>query len=153
MTLRDWQKNGWLKPHAPDSVEIGRLFDVVQRDLRVGNDSRTDPDWRFVAAYNAALQSAAIALYASGFQATKGGGAHHYTIESLKLTIGDEGSAVDELHAFKSKRGGAVYETTGIATETEIKDLCRLATDLRDRVRIWLTQHHPQLLRGGPKRN
>src|SRR5687768_8006322 len=116
MSLNDWQKNGWLRPHVPDAVEIQRLFQVVERDLRVGNDGHTDPDWRFVATYNAALQSANIALFASGFEALKGGGAHYYTIESLKLAIGDDGSTIDELQAFKSKRGGTVYEATGLAS-------------------------------------
>jgi hypothetical protein len=151
MSFKDWQTNGWLKPHTPDAKEISRLFDVVERDLRVGNDGHTDPDWRFVAAYNAALQCCAIALYASGYQATKGGGAHHYTIESLKLTIQDDGTSIDELQAFKSKRGGAVYEMTGIASETEITQLCTLAMNLRDRVRAWLRHNHPQLLTKGKK--
>ena len=152
MSLKDWQTNGWLKPHTPIAKEIGRLFDVVERDLRVGNSSQTDPDWRFVAAYNAALQCCAIALHASGYQATKGGGAHHYTIESLKLTMADDGSSVDELQAFKSKRGNAVYEMTGIASETEITQLCTLAMGLRDRVRAWLKQNHPRLLTKGNKK-
>jgi hypothetical protein len=146
MSLSEWRKNGWLKVHDADPAEIHRLFEVIERDLRVGNSAHTDPDWRFVAAYNAALQAANIALFASGFEAAKGGGAHYYAIESLKLTIEDDGAAVDELQAFKSKRGGIVYEMTGIATETEIKDLCRLATDLRNRVASWLKQKHPELL-------
>ena len=76
-----------------------------------------------------------MALHANGFEAAKGGGAHHYAIESLKLTITASSELVDELQAFKSKRGGAIYEMTGIATETEIGDLRNLATELRDRVR------------------
>lgn len=73
-------------------------------------------------------------------------GAHHYTIESLKLTVQASTELVDELHAFKSKRGGAVYETTGIASETEIADLRKLAMELRDRVRAWLRQTHSTFL-------
>jgi hypothetical protein len=46
----------------------------------------------------------------------------------------------------KAKRGGAIYEATGIASETEIEELCRLAAALRDRVRAWLEQNHPKLL-------
>jgi hypothetical protein len=105
-----------------------------------------DDDWRFVAAYNAALQSANLALFASGFEAAKGGGAHHYTIESLKLTVKLDGDTVDALQAFRAKRGGAIYEQTGIATPTEINELRQLAADLRDRVRAWLTTEHPKLL-------
>lgn len=121
------------------------MFDVVERDLRVSGDKNMDPDWRFVAAYNAALQVATIALHASGFEAAKGGGAHHYTIESLRLTVAAPGELVDELQAYKSKRGGAVYEMTGIASQTEINGLRRLATELRDLVRAWLQSTHPAM--------
>ena len=40
---------------------------MIARDLRVSGDRNGDPDWRFVAALNAALQSATVALLASGF--------------------------------------------------------------------------------------
>ncbi|HET6251204.1 MAG TPA: hypothetical protein VFE47_26210 [Tepidisphaeraceae bacterium] len=144
MSLKEWQKNGWVKPHDATPQEIERLFDVIERDLKVSGNKDMDPDWRFVAPYNAALQGAAVALYASGFESTKGGGAHYYTIESLKLTVGDEGT-VDELQSFKAKRGGAVYESTGIASETEISELRNLAEKLRNRVQAWLLAEHPAL--------
>jgi hypothetical protein len=146
MSLSDWQKNAWVKPHASSSDETKQLLDVVARDLRVSGNAEMDPDWRFIAAYNAALQSATVALHASGFEATKGGGAHFYTIESLKFTVGDDGDLVDLLQAFKSKRGGAVYEKIGIASETEIAELRDLAERLRDRVVAWLKTDYPRLL-------
>ncbi len=147
MSLNDWKRNGWLRQHAPDKVEIQQLLAVVERDLRVGNDANMDPDWRFVAAYNAALQCAAVALHASGFAEPKGGGAHQRTIDTLKFTIGDDGQAIDELQAFRSKRGGTIYEKIGIASPTEITEICILAASLRDRVLAWLRQTHPQLLK------
>src|SRR3954469_3749902 len=60
MSLNDWQKNGWLRPHTPSAAETQRLLDVVDRDLRAAGNKGMDDDWRFVAAYNAALQSANI---------------------------------------------------------------------------------------------
>lgn len=146
MSLSEWQKNAWLRPHRTDAAEIGRLLLVIERDLTVSADERLDPDWRFVAAFNAALQAATVALYASGFEATKGGGAHHYTIESVKLTVGDEEGLVAALHAFKAKRGGAVYEMVGIATQSELEELRALAVQLRNRVLSWLTHEKPSLL-------
>src|SRR5882757_9368423 len=95
MSFAEWQQNGWLKPRPPDRMEIAEKLKVIERDLRVSGDKNMDPDWRFVAAYNAALQAANIALHASGFEAAKGGGAHHYTIESLKLTITASTELVD----------------------------------------------------------
>lgn len=146
MNLSDWQRNGWLKPRPPNRIEVANKLKVVERDLRVSGDPNTDDDWRFVAAYNAALQCAAAALLASGFEAAKGGVAHHHTIESLRLTVGDDGTLADPLQAFRAKRGGAVYESVGIASGTEIEELRNLAVELRDRVTAWLRQHHPDLI-------
>ncbi len=146
MSLQEWQKNGWIRPHATAREEIASLLAVVERDLRASEGKALDADWRFAIAYNAALQCAAIALKASGFEAAKGGGAHYQTIESLKLTLGDEGSIVDTLHAYRAKRGGGIYETTGIASEREITELRKLAADLHTRVLAWLKQKHPKLI-------
>jgi hypothetical protein len=81
-----------------------------------------------------------------GLRSRQRGGIHHHTIESLKLTIGDDGTIVDPLQVFRAKRGGGIYERTGIASNQEIEELRRLATRLRDRVLQWLKEHHPGLL-------
>lgn len=146
MSLANWQKNGWLKTHQASKAEIQNLLGVVDRDLKVGVDAQMHPDYRFIASYNAALQTANIALRASGYEATKGGGAHHYTIESLKFTIAADGEVIDALQAFKAKRGGAVYESTDIATESEIDELSKLATELHAITVAWLKAQHPHLL-------
>jgi hypothetical protein len=122
------------------------LLAVVDRDLETSADPKLDGDWRFAIAYNAALQSAALALKAAGFEVPKAGGAHHHTIESLRLTVGDDGTFVDPLQTFRAKRGGGIYETTGIASDTEIEELRALAKSLHDRVLAWLQKAHPDLL-------
>lgn len=122
------------------------MLAVVERDLATSADPKLDGDWRFAIAYNAALQCAALALKASGYEVPKAGGAHHHTIESLRLTIGDDGAIVDPLQAFRAKRGGGIYESTEIASDTEIDELRSLAATLRTRVLAWLKKSHPHLL-------
>src|SRR5438046_10712004 len=104
---------------------------VIDRDVGASADKNIDGDWRFAIAYNAALQSAALALKAAGFEVPKAGGAHHRTIESLRLTIGDDGTIVDPLQAYRARRGGGVYETTGIASATEVEESRRRAIGWR----------------------
>jgi hypothetical protein len=161
MSFHDWQKNGWLRPHKTSRQEIAGLLAVIERDLAASADSKIDGDWRFAIAYNSALQCAAMALKSAGYETPKGGGAHHQTIESLRLTIGDDGAIVDPLQAFRAKRGGGIYETTGVASNSEIEELRALAVTLRDRVLEWMRQAHSELLppqsrsttrsNGGPK--
>jgi hypothetical protein len=152
MNFQDWQKNGWIRAHQTSPDEIAGLLNVVERDLKASADPNLDGDWRFAIAYNAALQCAASALKAAGYDVVKGGGIHHHTIESLRLTIGDDGKIVDSLQVFRAKRGGGIYERTGIASNQEIEELRSLATRLRDRVLEWLKKHHPGLLTADPGR-
>jgi hypothetical protein len=146
MSFADWQKNGWLRPHQATRQELAGLLAVVDRDLNTSADPKLDGDWRFAIAYNAALQSAALALKAAGYEASKAGGAHHYTIESLRLTIGDSGALVRPLQAFRAKRAGGIYEATGIASDAEIKELRALSIELRASVLRWLRKTHPRIV-------
>ncbi len=146
MSLQDWQKNGWLRPHIPSPDEIESLLTVIERDLNASNDPNLDGDWRFAIAYNAALQSASLALRAAGYEVPKGGGAHHRTIESLALTILADAQTVQLLQAFRAKRGGGIYEATGIATDQEILELRELAIKLRGDVVNWVRKEHKSLL-------
>src|SRR2546421_1140155 len=145
MTFKQWQQNGWLKPHVPSRQEITDLYGVIARDLAASDTHGLDDDWRFAIAYNAALQVAATALKAAGYEVPKGGGAHHHTIESLRLTLGDDRTSIALLQAFRAKRGGGVYETTGVATETETRELRQLAADLFRRLKAFVKANHPDL--------
>jgi hypothetical protein len=49
------------------------------------------------------------------------------TIESLRLTIGDNGKLVEPLQAFRAKRGGGIYEAVGVASDAEVQELRSLA--------------------------
>jgi len=146
MSFAEWQKNGWVRPHQSSPQEVSALLAVIERDLAASDSEGLNDDWRFAIAYNAALQSASLALKASGFDVPKGSGAHHRTIESLKLTLADDGTAVELLQAFRAKRGGGIYESVGIASATEIKEVRNLARHLYDRLLEWLKKEHPELI-------
>ena len=148
MSLQQWLKDGWLRPHQASREEIAELYAVIERDLAASGKTDLDDDWRFAIAYNAALQSAAAALKAAGFEAPKGGGAHHRTIESLRLTIGDDGETTEALQAFRAKRAGGIYEAIGVASAEEVEQLRRLARALFERVSRYVSSQHPQFAPG-----
>lgn len=33
MSLTDWEKNGWLKPHKTSQQEVQNLLKIIERDL------------------------------------------------------------------------------------------------------------------------
>ncbi len=144
MSLRDWQKNSWLVEHKSSPEEIAALFAIVERDLASAKVAGLGDDWRLSIGYNAALQAATAALTASGFRAARE--QHHYrTIQSLALTIGWPTAKVDRFDRFRKKRNIGGYETAGVVSEQEAREMHELAVGLRDDVLAWLRKHHPKL--------
>jgi hypothetical protein len=144
MSLHDWAKAGWLKPHTPTKQQVAAVFSVIDRDLEDSIQSLS-PDGRFNIAYNAALQLCAIILLAEGWKADKLN-AHHRTISSLPLILGkdwqDDG---DYLDACRGKRNRLEYDAAGRITALEAKELRDYAVELRASVIKWLGEKHPEL--------
>lgn len=144
MSLRDWQKNKWLVEHKSSPEEIAALLAIVERDLANAKVAGLADDWRLGIAYNAALQAATAALAASGFRAARE--QHHYrTIQSLALTIGWPAAKVERFDRFRKKRNIIGYETAGVVSEQEAREMHELAVGLRDDVLGWLRKQHPKL--------
>jgi hypothetical protein len=53
MSLKDWERNGWVIPHSPSANEIRDLLSVVERDLADSAAENLSADWRMNIAYNA----------------------------------------------------------------------------------------------------
>ncbi|HTQ78207.1 MAG TPA: hypothetical protein VMI15_09310 [Burkholderiales bacterium] len=146
MSLADWQKSKWLVAHKTGAEEIAALLAIVERDLANAKVAGLADDWKFNIAYNAALQAATAALAASGFRAARE--QHHFrTVQSLALTVGWPGAKVERFDRFRKKRNVIGYESAGVVSEREAREIHELATELRDSVLVWLRKHHPRLLK------
>lgn len=146
MSLADWQRNKWLTAHKTSPGEIAALLAIVERDLANAKVAGLADDWKFNIAYNAALQAATVALAAAGFRAARE--QHHYrTIQSLELTIGWPAAKVGRFDRFRKKRNVIGYESAGVVSDREAREMRELATDLRDSVLEWLKKRHPKLLK------
>ena len=147
MSLKDWEKNGCLKPHKTSKEEIQNLLKIIERDL---NDCRTEsisPDWRFAIAYNAALQCCTILLYCQGYMPARGQGAHYRTIQSLALTLGsDFKETVIYLNACRVKRNVSDYESTGTISESEVEELIESVEEFFGDIKNWLNESFPDYL-------
>lgn len=47
MSLADWAKNGWLRPHKTSKEEIANLLEIVERDLKDASAKGLSDDWKF----------------------------------------------------------------------------------------------------------
>jgi len=144
MSLETCAKNGWLRPHKITRQEIVDLLGVIERDLK---DAQRDlsADWKFGIAYNAALQLCTILLNASGYRPEKLQ-AHYRTLQSLPLILGaerkDDG---DYLDTCRKTRNTAEYDSAGVTSEADAKELIEFTKRLREDVLDWLKKNHPEL--------
>ena len=146
MSLADWQKNGWLKPHTPTRQEVSDLLALADRDLKNAKVKGLDDDWRFSIAYNAAPQAATAALVASGFTVPKGESHHFRVVGSLRFTLGMDQKLVDKLDRYRKRRSMTIYDTAGVITAAEAKDMQTVAQDIVEQLYAWLLQTHPKLV-------
>lgn len=138
-----------LAPHETSPAEVDALLRRVERDLRHARLSSDSEDWRFIAAYSAALSLATIVLAASGFRA-RGAGHHLTTISALPFALGDEARATSEyLNECREIRNEVLYDTPGRVERAEVERLMAEVELLRERVLTWLAEQHAELLPEG----
>jgi hypothetical protein len=148
MSLQEWLKNGWLRPHKTSRNEIANLLAIVERDMK---DAQGDisADWRFGIAYNAALKLCTALLYASGYQAEKTL-QHYRTLQALSLILGDKWKPEsDYLDKCRTKRNTVEYDSVGDASDADAHELLDFVGDFRLAVTDWLKEKHPDLIAGG----
>ena len=144
MSFQSWVEYGWLKAHQSSREEIGNLFGIIDRDLKDCDVPGLSADARLERAYNAALQCATVALFASGYRASSRDN-HYKVIESLEMTLQDA-EIKQKLDRFRAKRNKLNYEMAGAVSDREVEEMVGLARELRPRVRAWLEKNHPKLL-------
>ena len=118
----------------------------MQRGIDDSKVEAISADLRFIAAFNAALTAASIALRATAYRTATQLGHHTKIIESLELTINAEPKVIRMLRAFNNKRNKSVYDVAGAVSDQELKQLTKLANELQEGVRLWLQKSHPELL-------
>jgi hypothetical protein len=145
MSLKNWRDNGWLVDHKTGAQEIADLLTVSERDLKDSSAPSISPDWQLAIAYNAALQAATAALFASGYRA--GREAHHYRIiQSLAHTIQAKADLINQLDKFRKKRNIGGYEAAGRISQQEADEMKKLAKNLCEHIVQWLHQNYANLM-------
>jgi hypothetical protein len=125
--LKDWEANGWLRPHKTSRQEIGNLLAIVRRDLTDARSEAISSDWRFGIAYNAALKLCTILLYAEGYRPLQNL-AHYRTLQALPLILGrDRKADTNYLETCRTKRNTVEYDYAGGATDADANELIEFA--------------------------
>lgn len=145
MSLQNWHKNGWLRPHKTNRKQIADLMGIVDRDLTDARSARLSTDWQFGIAYNAALKLCTILIYAEGYRPERAN-AHYRTLQALSVVLGPEKAAdADYLDSCRIKRNSVEYDLAGQTSPEEARELIDFASELKGSVSSWLKKKHPDL--------
>jgi hypothetical protein len=134
--------------HTTSLQEISELRRIVARDLADSAIPSLSEDRRFATAYNAALQTAKIAVACAGYRIASVPGHHRLTFEGAKLAIGKPaGQLADFFDACRRKRNEIDYTGATIATATEAEELLVHSKAFLELAERWIEATHPKLKR------
>ncbi len=132
-----------IKNHSTSKRELDDLRAVVERDLADAAISGLSADRRFATAYNAALQTATIAVACAGYR-TSGMGHHQTTFEAAELALGASSTAFTVyFDTCRRKRNTVDYDRAHVATETEATEILKQAKDFLQLTEAWVLQNYP----------
>ena len=105
MTWKKLLGQGRLHRHATSLSELRELRRLIARDLADAGIPELSEDRRFATAYNAALQTAKMAVACAGYRVASAPGHHRLTFEAAKLALGKPGAQLaDYFDACRRKR-------------------------------------------------
>jgi hypothetical protein len=128
-----------VQRHRTSKRELDEIRAVIQRDLGDAQIAGLSADRRFAIAYNAALQTATMAIACAGYRVTAKAGHHRVTIDAIALTVGNSGKRyVDYFETCRRKRNVIDYTRAHVATDSEADEIVKMATEFNHLVEGWI---------------
>ena len=144
-----WTKllqDGKVHRRQASAQEISEIRGLVDRDLADAAIPALSEDRRFATAYNAALQTAKMAIACAGYRVASVPGHHRITFEGAKLALGKSATHMtDYFDASRRKRNEIDYTGAAIATSTEADELLLHAKAFLTTVETWIAKTYPAL--------
>ena len=132
--------------HRASKQELDNMRALIARDLADSAVSGVSADRRFATAYNAALQTANMAIACAGYRITSQTGHHRMSLQSAKLALGKSAQKyADYFDTCRRKRNQIDYTFSNVATETETKEITLQAAEFYRHVEAWIAKNHPAL--------
>ena len=134
--------------HRTSLQEVAELRRLIARDLADASIPVLSEDRRFATAYNAALQTAKMAITCAGYRIASVPGHHRLTFKGAKLALGTSAAHLtDYFDACRRKRNEIDYTGAAIATGTEAEELLLHARAFVDHVERWIDANYATLRR------
>jgi hypothetical protein len=140
--------NNQVHPHTTSLQELTELRRLIARDLADAAVQGLSEDRRFATAYNAALQTAKMAVACAGYRIGSVPGHHRLAFEASKYALGRPAEhVVDYFDSCRRKRNEIDYTGAMIATRTEADELVIHAKAFLNMVEAWIEATDPALKR------
>jgi hypothetical protein len=131
--------------HTTSRKELTELRRLIARDLADAALPALSEDRRFATAYNAALQTAKMAIACAGYRIASVPSHHQMTFEAAKLALGSPSAHLtDYFDACRRKRNEIDYTGAAIATTTEADEILLHAKSFLALVEGWISSNHPE---------
>lgn len=119
---------GRIREERISRREIERALERAARDLKTARKIiEEDPDWGFTVAYNAVLQASRAFMFSQGYRPETSQG-HKNTFAFMAIALGtDYQDLVTYFDRMRKKRNQALYDISGLITETEAESLLKKA--------------------------
>ena len=131
--------------HTTSRKELAELRRLIARDLADAALTDLSEDRRFATAYNAALQTAKMAIACAGYRIASASGHHRLTFEGAKLALGKSAAQLaDYFDACRRKRNEIDYTGGVISTTTEADEILLHAKSFLTLVEVSISSNHPE---------
>lgn len=135
-----------MQKHRTSKQEIASLRALVERDLQDAALQQLSSDRRFATAYNAALQTANMAIACAGYRITAKTGHHRAAIECIRLVFGKSATNLaDYLETCRRKRNLIDYMHSNIASASEANEIVFQAKSFQRMVVSWIAKNYPAM--------
>jgi hypothetical protein len=120
---------------------------VIERDVHDAGVAGLSADRSFATSYNAALQTAKMAIACAGYRVVAKKGHHHVTYEAAELAIGPSVAKLTAyFEACRRKRNTLDYDVANVVSDTEASELLQKAREFKQDVEAWIANNHPNLV-------
>lgn len=145
MTWTQLLANNEVQRHKTSKKELDKLRSVIARDLADASLGGVSADRRFATAYNAALQTAKMAIACAGYRVVAAGH-HRISFEIVKLAVGKVADPYsDYFDRCRRKRNVIDYDDAFVATDTETQEIVAKAKEFASVVEQWIAKNHSSL--------
>ncbi len=135
-----------IKLHKTSLSEMVQFREIIARDLKDAQIIELSMDRRFACLYSAALQLAHMVTACAGYRVAAISGHHKTSFEVLKLAIGNAAAQhATYFDACRRKQNIVEYDSSSVATETEVVELKDKVLEFQEMVELWIKQNYPKL--------